>query len=46
MGKLLKCYKMHHLKADDRLYLPRSEGGRSLTQLEVAYGTTTIGLHK
>ena len=45
--KLLTCYKMHHPKADkDRLYLPRSEGGRSLIQTELTYKTTTIGLHK
>ena len=45
--KLLICYKVHHPKADkDRLYLPRSEGGRSLIQTELTYKTTTIGLHK
>ena len=45
--KLLTCYKMHHPKADkDRLYLPRSEGGRSLIQTELTYKTATIGLHK
>ena len=33
--KLLACYKMHHPKTDkDHLYLPRSEGGRSLIQIE------------
>ena len=45
--KLLTWYKMRHLKADkDRLYLPRSEGGRSLIQTELTYKATTIGLHK
>ena len=44
---LLTCYKMHHPKADkDRLYLPRSDGGRSLLQTELTYKTTTIGLQK
>ena len=38
---------MYHPKADkDRLYLPVSEGGRSLIQTEQTYKTTTIGLHK
>ena len=45
--KLLTCYKLHHPKAEkDRLYLPRSVGGRSLIQTELTYKTTTIGLHK
>ena len=45
--KLLTCYTMHHPKAvKDRLYLPRSEGGRSLIQTELTYKATTIGLHK
>ena len=43
--KLLTMAKMHHPKADiDRLYLPRSDGGRCLVQLELTYKTTTIGL--
>ena len=38
---------MHNSKAEkDRLYLPRSEGGRSFMQTELTYITTTIGLHK
>ena len=38
---------MHHPKADkDRLYLPRTEGGRSLIQTELTHKTTRIGLHK
>ena len=43
--KLLTTAKMHHPKADvDRLYLSRSDGGRGLVQLELAYKTTTVGL--
>ena len=30
----------------DRLYLPRTEGGRGLKQLELSYKSTTIGLDK
>ena len=38
---------MHHPKSDvDRLYLPRTEGGGGLVQLELSYKTTTIGLDK
>ena len=34
--KLLTCYKRHHLKADkERLYLPKTEGGRSLIQTKL-----------
>ena len=40
-------YKMHHPKSDvDRLFLPRTEGGRGLIQLELSYKSTTIGLDK
>ena len=43
--KLLTMYRMHHPKADvDRLYLPRSEGGRGLIQIELTYKITTAGL--
>ena len=43
----LNMYKMHHPKSDvDRLYLPRTEGGRGLTQQEPSYKSTTIGLDK
>ena len=37
---------MHHTKSDvDRLYLPRTEGGRgAIIQLELSYKSTTIGL--
>ena len=45
--KLLTCNRMHHPKADvERLYIPRSEGGRGLMQLEINFKSTTIGLHK
>ena len=38
---------MHHSKGDtDRLYLPRTEGGRSFIQTGITYKTTTIGLQK
>ena len=37
---------MHHPKADvSRMYIPRKEGGRGMTNLEMAYKTTTIGLN-
>jgi hypothetical protein len=37
---------MHHPKADvERMYLPRKIGGRGLTQFEIAYKTTTVGLN-
>ena len=40
-------YKMHHPKSDeDRLYLPRTEGGRGLIKLELSYKTTTIAIDK
>ena len=40
-------YKIHHPKSDvDRLYLPRTEGGRGLIQPEPSYKSTTIGLDK
>ena len=43
--KFLTMERMHHPKADvDRLYLPRSDGGRGLVQLELSFKTTTIGL--
>ena len=43
--KLLTMNRMHHPKADvQRIYLPRSEGGRGLIQLESSYKITTIGL--
>ena len=45
--KLLTSNKMHHPKADvDRLYLPRSSGGRAMIELETSYKTTTIGMQK
>ena len=43
--KLLTMNKIHRPKADvDRLYIPRSEGGKGLLQLEISYKTITIGL--
>ena len=42
---LLTEERMHHPKSDvDRMYLPRSFGGRGLTQIETSNKTTTIGL--
>ena len=44
--KLLTCYRSHHPKADiDRLYLPRSQGGRGLLQAEMYYKLTFIGVN-
>ena len=43
--KLLTMYRMHHPKADvDRLYLPRSEGGRGLIKIELTFKIVTVGL--
>ena len=43
--KMMATHIMHHPKADIyRLYLPRSNKGRCLTQLELSYKTSTIGL--
>ena len=43
--KLLTKERMHHPKSDaDRMYLPRSSGGRGLIQIEISYKTTTICL--
>ena len=43
--KLLTKDRMHHPKSDiDRMYLPRSSGGRGLMQIETTYKTTIIGL--
>ena len=45
--KLLTSNKMHHPKANvDRLYLPRSSGGRGMTELETYYKITTMGMQK
>jgi len=36
--KMLTIHGQHHPRADtDRLYVPRKEGGRGLTQIEGAY---------
>ena len=43
--KLLNMQKMLHPKADvERLYIPRKDGGRGLTEVETAFKTPTIGL--
>ena len=45
--KFLTTYKIHHPNSDvGRLYLPRTEGGRGLIQLELSYKSTTNGLDK
>ena len=45
--KMMTTHSMHHPKVDiHRLYLPRSSGGRGLTQLELSYKTSTIGLFR
>ena len=45
--KLLTMHNMHHPKADvERLYLPRSSGGRGMMQLELSFKTATIGLYR
>ena len=44
IGKLMTLNRMHHPKADvSRMYITRKEGGRGMTNLEMAYKTTTIG---
>ena len=41
-----KTRKLMTLKADvSRMYIPRKEGGRGITNLEMAYKTTTIGVN-
>ena len=43
--KMMTTHSMHHPKDNiHRLYLPRSNRGRSLAQLELSYKTSTIGL--
>ena len=43
--KLLTMHRTHHPKADvDQFFLPRSEGGRGLIQIELTYKLTTDGL--
>ena len=45
--KMMTTHSMHHPKADiHRLYLPTSNVGRGLTQLELSYNTSTIGLFR
>ena len=44
---MMTTHIMHHPKADIyHLYLPRSNEGRGLTQLELSYKTSTIGLFR
>ena len=43
--KMLTVYKMHHPTADtDRLCVKRTEGGRGLVQIEVAYKAEIINI--
>ena len=43
--KLLNMHMMLHPKADvERLYIPRTDGGRGLTDVETAFKTAAIGL--
>ena len=45
--KMMTTHRMYHPKVDvHRLYLPRSNGGRGLTQLELSYKASTIGLFR
>ena len=38
--------RMYHPKADvSRMYIPRKEGGRGMTNLEMVNKTTTTGLN-
>ena len=45
--KMITTHSMHHPKADiHRLYLPKSNRGRDLTQLELSYKSSKIGLFR
>ena len=45
--KMITTHIMHHPKADiHRLYAPRSNRGRDLTQLELSYKSSKIGLFR
>ena len=45
--KMMTTHSMHRPKADiHHLYLPRSNWGRVLTQLELSYKTSAIGLFR
>ena len=45
--KMMTTHIMHYPKNDiHRLYLPRSNGERDLTQLELSYKTSKIGLYR
>lgn len=42
----MKLNSMHHSKADvSRVYISRKERGQRMTNLEMTYKTTTIGLN-
>ena len=44
--KLLTLNRVHHPKSDvNRMYIPRKEGGRGMTNLEMCFKTTAIGLN-
>ena len=45
--KMMTTHSMHHPKADiHRLYVPRSNKGRDLSQLELSYKSSMIGLFR
>ena len=45
--KMMTTHSMHHPKADiHRLYVPRSNKGRGLSQLELSYKSSMIGLFR
>ena len=45
--KLLTYNRIHQLKVDvEKPYVPRSERGRVLIQLEMNFKTIAVGLHK
>ena len=44
--KLMILNRINHPKADvSRMYIPGKEGGWGITNLEMAYKTTTVGLN-
>ena len=44
--KLMTLNRMHHTKTDvSSMFIPRKEGGRGMTNLEMVYNTTVIGLN-
>ena len=45
--KSMTLNRMHHPEAElSRMYIPRTEGGRGMINLEMTYKTTTIGLNR